>query len=69
MNVLSRLVRDLSISNIPAIGRPDLQLKDVEVPLLYVGIGVRSFCWAAMRFSIVCLFFGFFGSGGWKNGG
>ena len=34
MKVLSLLVRDLSISSIPAIGRPDLQLNDVAVPLL-----------------------------------
>ena len=44
MNVLSRRVRDRSISNIPAIGRPDRQLNDVWTPLLYIGFGVRARC-------------------------
>ena len=44
MNVLSRLVRDRSISNIPAMGRPDRQLKEVAVPLLYAGFGSRANC-------------------------
>ena len=69
MKVRSLRVRDLSISNMPAIGRPDLQLKDVAVPLLYVGLGVRALCWAAMRLRMVDLLFGFFGSGAGKTGG
>ena len=44
MNVLSRLVRDLSISNMPAMGRPDRQLNEVAVPLLYEGFGSRAIC-------------------------
>ena len=51
------------------MGRPERQLKDVEVPLLYVGFGCRATCWAAMRLRSVVLLLGFFGSGGGKSGG
>ena len=43
------------------MGRPDLQLKEVCVPLLYTGFGVRSFCLSAILPRIVLLLFGFGG--------
>ena len=51
MKVLSRRVRERSSSSMPAIGRPDRQLKDVWVPLLYTGFGWRSACCTATRFN------------------
>lgn len=49
MNVLSRRVRERSISNIPAIGRPERQLNEVCTGLLYRGFCVPASCLAAMR--------------------
>ena len=70
MNVRSRRVRDRSISSMPAIGRPERQLNEVAVPLLYWGLGLWTLCRSAMRLKRVFLgLVFFFCSGGAKKGG